>query len=101
MRELAHIYEPLWSFWQVCALPMGTTRLRRTVESGRIRPSFSGMVLMFIQAHRVFEKSKYLKLAEEASEIIWEEGLLKKGSGLCHGISGNAYAFFGAFPCDF
>lgn len=24
---------------------------------------------------------------------IWEYGVLKKGFGLCHGISGNAYAF--------
>jgi hypothetical protein len=24
---------------------------------------------------------------------IWAEGLLKKGFGLCHGISGNAFAF--------
>jgi hypothetical protein len=25
--------------------------------------------------------------------LIWEQGLLRKGSGLCHGVSGNAYAF--------
>jgi hypothetical protein len=24
---------------------------------------------------------------------IWKFGVLKKGFGLCHGISGNAYAF--------
>jgi hypothetical protein len=24
---------------------------------------------------------------------IWKYGVLKKGFGLCHGISGNAYAF--------
>lgn len=34
---------------------------------------------------------------------IWEFGILKKGFGLCHGISGNAYAFIAphvqkAFP---
>lgn len=26
-----------------------------------------------------------------ATERIWEEGLLSKGGGLCHGISGNAW----------
>lgn len=24
---------------------------------------------------------------------IWKYGVLKKGFGLCHGISGNAYSF--------
>jgi hypothetical protein len=28
---------------------------------------------------------------------IWQRGLLKKGLGLCHGISGNGYAFLSAY----
>ena len=31
------------------------------------------------------------KAAEKAGELVWEEGLLLKGNGLCHGIAGNAY----------
>ncbi|CAM9854296.1 unnamed protein product [Chrysoparadoxa australica] len=34
----------------------------------------------------------YAKLAEAAGEAVWKFGLLKKGPGLCHGVSGNAYA---------
>lgn len=34
----------------------------------------------------------YLAAAERAGELVWQRGLLRKGPGLCHGISGNAYA---------
>ncbi|KAK9840144.1 hypothetical protein WJX74_004162 [Apatococcus lobatus] len=34
--------------------------------------------------------------AERAGNTIWERGLLTKGLGLCHGISGNAYALSAA-----
>lgn len=34
---------------------------------------------------------------EKACENIWKYGILKKGYGLCHGISGNAYAFLNVF----
>ena len=27
-----------------------------------------------------------------AGQCVWQRGLLRKGVGLCHGISGNAYA---------
>lgn len=30
---------------------------------------------------------------KKALSHIWDYGVLKKGFGLCHGISGNAYAF--------
>lgn len=30
--------------------------------------------------------------ALRAGELVWQRGLLKKGPGLCHGVSGNAYA---------
>uniref|UniRef100_A0AC34GCK7 LanC-like protein n=1 Tax=Panagrolaimus sp. ES5 TaxID=591445 RepID=A0AC34GCK7_9BILA len=31
--------------------------------------------------------------AHACSELIWQKGLLHKGPGLCHGVSGNGYAF--------
>lgn len=41
--------------------------------------------------------STYLNLAISAGEIIWERGLLKKGFGLCHGSSGNAYTLLNLY----
>ena len=35
----------------------------------------------------------YKKALFNCIEEIWKRGLLKKGVGLCHGISGNAYSF--------
>lgn len=35
----------------------------------------------------------YLAEAEKLGEIVWTRGLLHKGLGLCHGVSGNGYAF--------
>lgn len=33
------------------------------------------------------------EILEANLDFIWKYGILKKGFGLCHGISGNAYAF--------
>lgn len=30
--------------------------------------------------------------ATRAAEVVWHRGLLKKGPGLCHGLTGNGYA---------
>lgn len=35
--------------------------------------------------------------AIKAGELVWQRGLLKKGFGLCHGISGNGYTFLSLF----
>ena len=37
------------------------------------------------------KKKAYIKIAESIGDVIWSEGLLLKGNGLCHGIAGNAY----------
>lgn len=34
---------------------------------------------------------RYLAWAEDAADVVWARGLLRKGNGLCHGVSGNAY----------
>merc|ERR1719206_117052 len=46
-------------------------------------------------AHQVWgcDTNKYLDTAKKAGEVIWRRGLLKKGSGLCHGVAGNGYTF--------
>ena len=38
-----------------------------------------------------FHRARLLSMAERIGDIIWKEGLVKKGNGLCHGISGNGY----------
>jgi len=37
------------------------------------------------------------EVAEKLGRVVWERGLLKKGVGLCHGISGNGYCFLQLF----
>ena len=32
-----------------------------------------------------------MQAAQLAGEITWDEGILLKGSGICHGITGNGY----------
>ena len=39
----------------------------------------------------------YNKDVCRSAENVWQRGLLKKGLGLCHGISGNGYAFLSAY----
>lgn len=41
---------------------------------------------------QVLGDGSYLPAALRAGELVWARGLLKKGPGLCHGVSGNAYA---------
>ena len=42
---------------------------------------------------QTFGDNRYLEKAKQCGNVIWERGLLLKGSGICHGVSGNAYAF--------
>ncbi|GFR52268.1 hypothetical protein Agub_g14803 [Astrephomene gubernaculifera] len=51
-----------------------------------------GAVFMWCKAYQVFGEPPYLAAAERAGEVVWQLGLLRKGHGLCHGTSGNAYA---------
>eukprot|EP00080_Pristionchus_pacificus_P010019 PDM70039.1 hypothetical protein PRIPAC_49251 [Pristionchus pacificus] len=52
----------------------------------------TGMVGFLITAHQVLGDAAYLEAAERAGELIWREGVLKKGPGLCHGVGGNGLA---------
>ncbi|CAF4772574.1 unnamed protein product [Pieris macdunnoughi] len=52
-----------------------------------------GFVPLCIAAYQAFEDDKYLKIATQCGEVIWQRGLCTKGYSLCHGVSGNAYAF--------
>ena len=47
------------------------------------------------------DSSKYLSLAKGITEsVILPRGLLRKGVGLCHGISGNAYCFLSIWHAE-
>jgi hypothetical protein len=49
--------------------------------------------MLLAKASKVYNDSTFLDRAKEiATNVIVKRGLLRKGVGLCHGISGNAYA---------
>lgn len=52
-----------------------------------------GIIYLMAKAFLVFKDKKYLKSCEKMGDLIWKNGLLKKGPGICHGIAGNGYAF--------
>lgn len=52
-----------------------------------------GIIPVLLQAFKIYKEEKYLIAAKQASETLWKYGLLSKGFGLCHGISGNTYIF--------
>lgn len=45
---------------------------------------------------QVFGDEEFLNAAVAAAEVVWNRGLLKR-VGMCHGISGNAYAFLSLY----
>ena len=53
----------------------------------------TGAVPLFLSAHAHFQEEKYLTAALDCGEAIWHRGLILKGNGLCHGITGNIYPF--------
>ena len=52
-----------------------------------------GAIPMLTEAMWVFprKQEKLLEIALKAGEITWQFGLVRKGNGICHGISGNGY----------
>lgn len=48
---------------------------------------------MLVKAYRSFKDQRYLDSARLATDLIWRQGLLRKGPGICHGVTGNAYCF--------
>ncbi|MCO5555475.1 hypothetical protein L7F22_051133 [Adiantum nelumboides] len=56
-----------------------------------------GILLTLCKAAEVFPSDKILKEAAiNAGEVVWRRGLLRR-LGICHGISGNAYAFLALY----
>ncbi|KAL8243462.1 hypothetical protein R6Q59_009720 [Mikania micrantha] len=55
-----------------------------------------GVTLTLAKAAKVFGDEEFYKAAMEAGEVVWKRGLLKR-VGICHGVSGNAYAFLSLY----
>ncbi|XP_026746767.1 lanC-like protein 2 isoform X1 [Trichoplusia ni] len=56
-----------------------------------------GYVPLCLLAAQIFEEEKYMKVALQCGDLIWQRGLCTKGYSICHGVSGNAYAFIQLF----
>lgn len=56
-----------------------------------------GIVIALAKFYEIFPEMGISLGLKEVIEVnlnhIWKYGVLRKGFGLCHGISGNAYAF--------
>jgi len=51
-----------------------------------------GAVFLFCKAYEVLGHVEFREVAERAGAVVWRDGLLRKGPGLCHGVAGNGYA---------
>ena len=57
-----------------------------------------GHVLLLVKASQIFNDASYMEMAKTiCRNVIFPQGLLRKGLGLCHGISGNAYCFLSVY----
>ncbi|KAF3796216.1 LanC-like protein [Nymphaea thermarum] len=55
-----------------------------------------GVALTLCKAAKVFRDEQFAEAAEDAGEVVWRRGLLKR-LGICHGVSGNAYVFLSLY----
>ncbi|XP_027339773.1 lanC-like protein GCR2 [Abrus precatorius] len=55
-----------------------------------------GVALTLVKAAEVFGDTEFLQAAEDAGEVVWNRGLLKR-VGMSHGISGNTYVFLSLY----
>jgi len=56
-----------------------------------------GLVPLLLRCAAVYGAPHYLTTAAELGDVVWRRGLLTKGVGLCHGISGNGYALLALY----
>ena len=51
-----------------------------------------GAIYLYSLAYKFYQDELFLSVVLKAGHVVWERGLLKKGNGVCHGITGNAYS---------
>lgn len=52
-----------------------------------------GIIPCLYKAHEIYKEDSYLRAMNKGLECIWRYGIIKKGYGTCHGITGNAYTY--------
>ena len=48
---------------------------------------------LIFRAYQVWRDSSYMSALIKAANCVWRKGLLRRGPGLCHGVSGSGYVF--------
>jgi hypothetical protein len=51
-----------------------------------------GAVHLFLLAEEIFPGNDYLMTAKNCNKSLWDRGILYKGNGVCHGMSGICFA---------
>ncbi|XP_006624620.1 glutathione S-transferase LANCL1 isoform X1 [Apis dorsata] len=97
--QLEKDIRPALDFLQNLRFPSGNFPTAIGSHSDKIQwcHGAPGMTMLFCLAYEIYENKNYLKTALQCGELIWSRGVLKKGYGICHGVSGNAYTFLCLF----
>ncbi|EGD78775.1 hypothetical protein PTSG_01752 [Salpingoeca rosetta] len=45
----------------------------------------------------VLRPAEYVRIAQAAADLVWKQGVLLKGLGLCHGVGGNGLALLAMY----
>lgn len=48
-----------------------------------------GVVYLLVKAYLRWREEKYIKAALQCGDLVWDQGLLCKGPGICHGVAGS------------
>lgn len=56
-----------------------------------------GAIPLLCLSYKCFNDQTYLEKAILSGEDLWRRGILRKGRGLCHGVSGNGYSFLSLY----
>ncbi|KAK2760701.1 hypothetical protein FQN54_001936 [Arachnomyces sp. PD_36] len=84
--------------------PRSTSRSSPLVQICHGTP---GLLLLLAKARRnphivsTYWKPEWDEAIKLGTETVWNEGLLSKGGGLCHGIAGNAWPLLALHGCYF
>ena len=50
-----------------------------------------GVVYLLVKAYLHWREEKYIRAVFECGDLIWKQGLLHKGPGICHGVAGTIF----------
>ena len=92
------IQETIEAIARDCCFPSGNLHSSLGSNGGDLLVQWchgsTGHCMLLLKAAAVFQNDSLKEQAKAiAEQVIWPRGLLTKGVGLCHGISGNALVF--------